>query len=384
MCGIVSLFNSDRKYDRDVQLAFGQLLASNTLRGSHSTGLAYGGGYSTEVFKKAMAGYDFVELAVVDRILTNYDSYDFLIGHNRAATRGSITARNAHPFTHGHITGVHNGTLITYKSLVKCNDPMYGVDSEYIFKGIEERGSAELIPLINGAFNLLWYDAEHNKVHMIRNEERPYYFAKIKGTGALFGASEMGMLQWICTRNNLKIEDVIVPKSMVEYVFDMDGDIMNPEEIEHEEYKYVAPVIQRPANQQAMRADRIPRSIEFSAAEFTLYAINVPGKGKWTGHSVSGEDIVVYQCAESDLEEGQWYSGMTRTMRTENGTYAIDIDTVKLVAADGPNDAVGGEMYRCVGCKDYFPENELMFCTDAPLCGDCIDEYSLTQQVDVH
>ncbi len=375
MCGIVSLFNGEVKYDRNVHLAFSQMIAANTVRGYHSTGLMYGGLFSSEVYKKAVAGYDFVDLAVVDRVLTGYENHEFLIGHNRAATRGSVSSRNAHPFEHGHITGVHNGTLLSHKTLVEGKDPLYPVDSEYIFKGMEQRGAAELIPMINGAYNLLWYDATSNSVHMIRNSDRPYYFAKIKDTDLLFGASEMGMMQWILNRNSLIIEDVIVPDAMTEYVFDLSGDIMKPQEIKHEEYKYVAP--RQNQNLTANRNDRTPRSIEFTVNRFEAYLQAVPEKGKWEGTDVANDSVVVYQCHKDDLEVGQWYSGMTRTARTEYATYAVDIDTVKKLAAVGPNAAGGEEMYRCVSCKDYFPEDQLMFCTDAPLCGGCIDHYEL-------
>ena len=328
------------------------------------------------MFKKAVSGYDFVELAVVDRILTNYEENSFLIGHNRAATRGSVSARNAHPFEHGHITGVHNGTLVTHKALVEGTDPNYAVDSEYIFRGLEQVGSADLIPQINGAYCMLWYNSAEDKVHMIRNSDRPYYFAKIKKRNLLFGASEMGMLQWILTRNNLTIEDVIVPAPMTEYIFDMDG-FMTPEEVEHEEYKYVTP-IERTSNQvpgSSRSIQRIPRNIEFQAIDWTPYGDSLPDRGKWSARSVAGEDVVIYQSTEHEMIKDKWYVGLTRTMRTEYATYAVDVDTVKLVAADGPNGAVGGEMYRCVSCKEYFPEDELMFCTDSPLCGDCIDHY---------
>lgn len=382
MCGIVSVFNGEVKYDRNIHVAFSQLLAANTVRGYHSTGLVYGGTYSAEVYKKAVPGYDFVELAVVDRILTAYEEHSFLIGHNRAATRGTISTRNAHPFEHGHITGVHNGTLITYKDLVEGSDPMYAVDSEYIFRGLEQRGAKELIPLINGAYNLLWYDATDNKVHMIRNEDRPYYFAKVKGKDVLFGGSEMGMLSWILNRNSLTIEDVIMPDQMTEYVFDLEGDIMTPQEIKHEEYQYTAPAATNMTANRSNVTQRIPRRIEFTAKEYTPYGNTVPDKGKWTGTSVSGEDVVVYQAADDSMSPGEWYTGLTRTARTEYATYAVDIDSVKLVAADGLRDAVGGEMYRCVGCKGYFPEEELMFCSDAPLCGDCIDHYETIDKED--
>jgi hypothetical protein len=344
--------------------------------------MVYGGGYEAEVYKKAVPGYDFVELPVVDRILTGYEHHKFIIGHNRAATRGSVTAQNAHPFEHGHITGVHNGTLASYKTLVQGQDPFYAVDSEYIFRGMEQRGAEALIPLINGAYNLLWYDSSTDTVHMIRNDERPYYFAKIKDKDLIFGASEMAMLQWILNRNGLQIEDVIVPDAMTEYVFDMsdDGDMNAPTEIKHDEYEVVVyhpPATQHNHNMGAANVMRIPRTIEFQADEWTAYGTSVPDTGKWECRTPADERVVVYQSKEADLTAGKWYTGVTKTELHKNSVFSVDVLTVKELVGDGPKGTVVDEMYRCVSCKEYFPESELMFCDAAPLCQDCIDHYEI-------
>lgn len=381
MCGIVSLFNGEKGYIRDVQLAFSQLLAANTVRGVHSTGILYGGDYAAELYKKTVPGYDFVELPVVDRVLTSYEVNKFIIGHNRAATRGSVSIDNAHPFEHGHISGVHNGTLTTYKNLVEGIDPYYAVDSEYIFRGLEQRGTAELIPLINGAFNLLWYNSTDDTVHMIRNEQRPYYFAKIKDRDILFGASEMAMMQWIINRNGLQIEDVIVPDAMTEYVFDCGGNMNAPTEIKHEEYEI--PVYKTPAATPNIgptsRSDnRTPRTIEFFAEAWECYGTSVPDTGKWECTTPANERVVVYQCKEDEMEAGKWYTGVTRTANNGlSSVYSVDVLTVKELVGDGPKGAVADEMYRCVSCKEYFPEEELMFCDAAPLCQECIDHYEI-------
>ncbi len=389
MCGIVSLFSTERGYDRDVHSAMSQLLSANTVRGIHSTGLAFGGGFEADVYKKAVPGYDFVELAVTKRILTNYEKNQFLIGHNRAATKGVVSSENAHPFQHGHITGVHNGTLVTYRALVEGTDPMYDVDSEYIFRGLEQSGAAELIPLINGAYTLIWHDATDNTVHMIRNEERPYYFAAIKGKSLLFGASEMPMLQWILNRNGLTIMDVVIPEAMTEYVFDLEGNIMMPTEIKHEEYKYVAPaVIHSPPsthqhggyNPNQPIPQRIPRAMDFLASNWESYGPSSNGMGKWMGKTAKDEDIIVYQADEQLLIAGKWYTGMTRTQNSEYSTYAVDGTTVKMLGGDGPRDATEEEMYRCVVCKDYYTEDKLIFCDATPMCNSCVSHYEI--QVD--
>lgn len=73
-------------------------------------------------------------------------------GHTRAATRGSVNRKNAHPFRYGRIIGAHNG-------VVDCPNH-YAVDSQYLFdtlskaKGDYNKAWAD----ISGYWGVSWYD----------------------------------------------------------------------------------------------------------------------------------------------------------------------------------------------------------------------------------
>jgi len=54
----------------------------------------------------------------------------FVFGHARFATTGTISQRNAHPFQYGRITGAHNGVVYNFGDLKQSG---MEVDSESIF-----------------------------------------------------------------------------------------------------------------------------------------------------------------------------------------------------------------------------------------------------------
>jgi len=166
----------------------------DTIRGEDSTGLALvKASKDILLYKKAMAGYDFINMAKVDKLLYNIDTYDYVIGHNRWATKGKKTAVNAHPFSHGNITLVHNGTLISFNGLKN----EFPTDSEAICKAFSTAGAEDVLPKLDGAYALVWYDSTDHTLHMARNDERPMHFAYSTDGKALFYASEPWMISGI-------------------------------------------------------------------------------------------------------------------------------------------------------------------------------------------
>ncbi len=97
--------------------------------------------------------------------------------HCRAATQGKIKKENAHPFKHGHILGMHNGT-ITNKFL---NRDKFDTDSEAIFYNIYTHGIEKALGEIQDkdpAFALIWYDTKERSINFIRNSRRTLYYSE--------------------------------------------------------------------------------------------------------------------------------------------------------------------------------------------------------------
>ncbi|AUG88431.1 glutamine amidotransferase [Vibrio phage Vp_R1] len=244
MCGIVL---AGAKFPNDDMVgAFEKLLFADTFRGRHSTGVFtrrnYKHGDFKETvypyFKAAVDGPDFLKTIGWDVLRNGGDPRyprnfsNFYIGHNRYATMGEINSKNAHPFRHGDITMVHNGTLIDQSSLP--DHTLFEVDSENICYSINKIGAAETIKNLEGAFTLIWHDASDETLHIIRNDERPFHLAETR-CGRWFGASEELMLKWILDRSkSFTIKESFEIEVGKEYIFNVNDTFEFVEAIERE------------------------------------------------------------------------------------------------------------------------------------------------------
>lgn len=209
---------------------FNQLLYCDVFRGAHATGIfaKRQGDQVAKFCKAATEPYPFMQTDEYISLTQGETKYvvapAFVVGHNRHATRGNAgDAKNAHPFQHGNITLVHNGTLLDQDQLPESS--RFVVDSENICYSIDKIGAAATIQKLDGAFTLIWHDNSDDTLHIIRNSERPFHLAQI-GHSDWFGASEEDMLMWILKRS--KTHKARVTKHFecevgVEYVFDVSG-----------------------------------------------------------------------------------------------------------------------------------------------------------------
>jgi len=197
MCGIVGFAG---EISVKAEKAFADLLIMNQLRGFDSVGVAkVGYNRIPEVVKDICSPVDFLvskEYGLMMKGLCNV-----LIGHNRAATQGTITVENAHPFTHDHITGVHNGTLLSRYQLEEA--ARFPVDSDNLYYHMAKHGVKDLWQKLNGAASLVWWDAKEMTLNFLRNKERPMYMAWNKERTLLMWASEFYMLQAACYRQGI-------------------------------------------------------------------------------------------------------------------------------------------------------------------------------------
>lgn len=202
MCGLVGVFGYLGLSEVDY---FKQALHCDLVRGEDSTGIAViDAKGDVETFKQALVPTDLLDMKRVDKAIT-HTKMGF-IGHNRKATLGGVNAANAHPFTHDHITLAHNGTLdnkyelqISYKE-----SPHFGTDSELVCWLIANYGFEEVVPKLEGAFALTWWDSNEKALYVVRNDERVFSYLAL--TDTFIWASEGGMLDWIAKRNKLNIK----------------------------------------------------------------------------------------------------------------------------------------------------------------------------------
>lgn len=204
MCGIVGLISKKAGglYSSDLDM-FQAMLVNDSQRGEDSTGVAMierSGG--VETLKIASHPFHLMATESWNKLRSKaIQSGVALIGHNRKATQGAINSANAHPFIEGDIVLVHNGTLRNHHSMKTGKE----VDSHAICHAFNEKGHEEVIPTLNGAFALVWYNLKTEKLYMIRNEERPLSIVSTKDMMAF--ASESWMAWGQFARKNEKIEE---------------------------------------------------------------------------------------------------------------------------------------------------------------------------------
>lgn len=213
MCGIVGVIKTTQAHQTNIKLEkfFKCLLVVDQLRGEHSTGIFCvekfqkdnGGGDFTS-FKRALNATDFLTMEPVKKLVDNFYKFNFIIGHNRFATKGAINLHNAHPFTIENTILVHNGTINSFGKY-QSDFKYWDVDSAYLTYLIHNHDPIEVLKEISGAYALVWYDRKERILRVIRNEERPLYW--VEGDWGFAIASEDWMLDGAARYANLKITD---------------------------------------------------------------------------------------------------------------------------------------------------------------------------------
>ena len=202
MCGIVGVIRPEwGLLDKD-RTVFIQMLAVDSLRGIHGTGVLRVEEDGTHALVK-IGGPP-------HPLLTSKEWNKFwadvvkektmcLIGHNRHATTGGISTATAHPFMDKHISMVHNGTLD--KNLDLPDYKKYPVDSQALCHAISVLGIEETLAKTTGAYAIAYHDKIEKTINLIRNNERPLFVGMDETQGRVMFASEKEMLEWIMKRN---------------------------------------------------------------------------------------------------------------------------------------------------------------------------------------
>lgn len=206
MCGIVGLIASySNGMTSDEADAFRDMVFLDTLRGWDSTGVfSVKNNGNVTVLKDAKHGPDFIRTPEFKEFKSTLFSRGlFAVGHNRAATKGAVTDKNAHPFVvDDKIVLVQNGTY--YGSHKHHKDTE--VDTEAVAHVIAEHDDIEeALQKINASYVLVWYDVPNSTLNIIRNEHRPMFIAETS-TGGIMFASEMETIMYAAFRNKIKLK----------------------------------------------------------------------------------------------------------------------------------------------------------------------------------
>lgn len=208
MCGLTALIGTDIN-TADI-LGFQKLSQLSALRGQDSVGYfdfhlnPPNGEKEIKYYKEVgSSGLYFAEGGRWDhsfywsRYLTKKGVFKppvVLVAHARAATKGEVTKKNAHPFVAGNLLGVHNGTIHT--QFEGRND--FETDSEALYNYMNKHGEQSGLDMVNQLFNaayaLLWVNMKEKTFNIARNMERPLYFTKHKHRDVCFLSSDKDFL----------------------------------------------------------------------------------------------------------------------------------------------------------------------------------------------
>lgn len=206
MCGILGMIGlrSPGICQTDAAM-FVQMLHVGALRGMHGTGaLAVeknGGFYRAKVGGPPHQLFESESWRHMEKFVSD-KSIRFMVGHNRYATYGKRITEHAHPFYHGDICLVHNGTLEGAWRKTLPDGNKFDVDSEAICNSIALQGVEKTMKGLRGAWTLVYYNKKDQTLNILRNSKRPLYMCRNTQWGMLAFASEQEMLYWIAKRNN--------------------------------------------------------------------------------------------------------------------------------------------------------------------------------------
>lgn len=210
MCGIVGIAGKLEYVQRD---SFKDMLRVSTVRGDDATGVLKVRATDNELsyLKLARHAIDFFDLKDSDQAMNPFGS-KVVLGHTRSATVGNNKSNNAHPFIiedddgNNLIGGVHNGTLRGNWRTTLTDANKFEVDSEALFHNIAHFGVKEVLPTIEGAWALVWFDKRDQTLNMIRNKERTLFLATTEDDKAILWASEDWMLLVAERRGKFKLK----------------------------------------------------------------------------------------------------------------------------------------------------------------------------------
>jgi|TARA_R100001530_G_scaffold47170_2_gene35464 glucosamine 6-phosphate synthetase-like amidotransferase/phosphosugar isomerase protein len=225
MCGIFGFakregWQSDSQMNR-IKDVFTNLTDESVIRGQDSTGISIMSGEGSSLYKTLKSSDDLILDDSWEEIMGSVDKDTTVaMGHVRFATHGTVSIRNAHPFSIGKVIGAHNGVIMNHDIVAKKINKSVEVDSEVIFGLINKKDDIQdVLDLIYGDYAISWVKENSYILNLLHEKGRPLVVAYWKKARCLFWASTHQIMGYALQYAGLQIDIAKVPTDKV-YSFD--------------------------------------------------------------------------------------------------------------------------------------------------------------------
>jgi len=235
MCKLVAYLNletDNKKYDNYSKYTkmFKHLLYINSFGNSDGTGvMQMTSDGKTYMYKRGIPSPDFLQLKAGKAITDINKKTRFIVGHTRYGTVGGISDENSHPFLHGNIMLVQNGTSeYAYRELLKGNEGIE-VDSEAVCYSINKNGVEKTFEEYQGSGVFMWFNTKDKTFNLLKNFERTLFCGKIIGKDIYFITTDVHALDYTAKRAGVALEYIEEVDNGVLLTYDLEGNFTEKE-----------------------------------------------------------------------------------------------------------------------------------------------------------
>ena len=182
MCGLTGWFGLNLPDKHKQEELFRLLMRKAQVRGTDSFGVAFAQGQNTTVHRGL--GPVSKWLAKDRQRVRRIARSSIVVGHTRAASRGDVTLRNAHPFRVGDWIGAHNGCLQNSMELMVSAryTPRGETDSEEALTWLVSEGlTADAFRKLHGSFAMTIVKADATELIIAVDSRTPFAIAEVGG-----------------------------------------------------------------------------------------------------------------------------------------------------------------------------------------------------------